>query len=579
VAIKTLELENFRAHESVKYELHQRTMIRGQNGTGKSTIKEALAFIFCGTDSLGGKNPQHLIRSQSDDKAIMRGKMVTDRAEIERSLSKKGNSTIKIIREGVPTTVTQTQLQGMLGNIDVVLSAMVPGYFLGLSSDRQSKALADILPPVDREALFEELAGFPLSKEEVLRYGFTRRFDLIASAVAQDRRGLEQEQARKEGSLGTLQSVKEVPEPQEPAEIADLSRLNALSREWEDYERQMRDYSNQKVRSERIADENYRKEERRKEIKKQLEGLKEAKPYKVDDVSKAVAELQDQKKSLPSTPSCLDLPSGDHCPSCGQVVGVKHREKVAAQNEAAKAEYEKVKQEVIVFNNDIQEKIEAIYSKENAQKLEAEKIEKANQSVRQKKKQLEIELAGLIPEELPDAIKEPTPPSEEFDPDVRDAAMDKVADFEASKREYARYLETKEKAQAESNELMSSIDRIAEEVDHLRAIEKTLKEMPEAEMKKQAELLKMPHVNFEITDRIEVSRESVPYGILSTGYQMRSDIEICLKFNELMKRPLNVIFIDNVDLIDKLNFTKDSPIQWFVAKVDDGCEQVVVEEF
>jgi hypothetical protein len=157
--------------------------------------------------------------------------------------------------------------------------------------------------------------------------------------------------------------------------------------------------------------------------------------------------------------------------------------------------------------------------------------------------------------------------------------MDKVADFEASKREYARYLETKEKAQAESNELMSSIDRIAEEVDHLRAIEKTLKEMPEAEMKKQAELLKMPHVNFEITDRIEVSRESVPYGILSTGYQMRSDIEICLKFNELMKRPLNVIFIDNVDLIDKLNFTKDSPIQWFVAKVDDGCEQVVVEEF
>lgn len=579
MAIKNIEMEEFRSKEKAIYNLHPKTMISGKNGAGKSSIKEALAFVLCGTDSLGGKNPQHLIRREADDKATMKVRILTDKAEIQRSLTRKGNGSIKIIREGVPTTVTQTQLEGMLGPIDVVLSAMIPGYFLGLSAERQSKALADILPEVDREALFEEVAGFPLTKEEVLRYGLKRRFDLIAAAVAQDRRDLEKELARKEGELEGMKNLKPVEEPQEPAAIATLSRLNALSREWEDYERKMREYTNYKVRYDRVVDENKRREDRRSEIKAIINTLKEVPPMVVDDISVQVQELLDKKLPMPQPPTAMDLPSGDHCSTCGQVVGAKHREKVTKQNEESIAEYERQKQEAVEHNSAIQEKINAIYQKENEQKTKAKEIEDENNFVRQKKKKLEIELASLRPDELPSPMDLPEAPEEEFDVTARDRAADEVDEYRAKKREYVRYLEAKKIVDESSDGIKGVTESLTKEIEHLKELEKYFKLMPEMEMKKQAEFLSMPHVTFEITDRIVVSREEVPYGLLSTGYQMRADIEICLKFNELMKRPMNVIFVDNVDLIDSMIFEKDSPIQWFVAKVDGDHDQVMVKEF
>ena len=159
MAVKRIELENFKG-KNVSFTIGKQNIISGRNGAGKSSIKDALAFAFCGTDSFGTRNPTHLISKDMDSTRVT---VLTDKALLTRTLTRKGNGIIKVEINGISSTYNQGQLEASVGKVDTFLSAMIPGYLFDLSEAKRQEVLADVLPKVDRLALLTEMLGFELT--------------------------------------------------------------------------------------------------------------------------------------------------------------------------------------------------------------------------------------------------------------------------------------------------------------------------------------------------------------------------------------------------------------------------------
>ena len=173
MAFQSIKMQHFRNMAEQTFAFGRRNTLRGKNGSCKSTLKEAMAFVFAGTDSLGNKNPQHLISWDQPATEVM---IQTDKAILTRRLTSKGAATIKLTRGDVTTPMSQQQIDTLIGGTDVFLSTLIPGYFFGLPPEKQQKVLTDLLPPTDRKKLgVKELPGSlaealnELDKDEVIK--------------------------------------------------------------------------------------------------------------------------------------------------------------------------------------------------------------------------------------------------------------------------------------------------------------------------------------------------------------------------------------------------------------------------
>lgn len=61
--IKQITMANFKNYEQQTYTFHNQTVVMGKNGTGKTTIAEAMVWCLFGTDITGvSKQDQKLLR-------------------------------------------------------------------------------------------------------------------------------------------------------------------------------------------------------------------------------------------------------------------------------------------------------------------------------------------------------------------------------------------------------------------------------------------------------------------------------------------------------------------------------------
>lgn len=159
--VDKIRLENFRSYPG-KNEvngLEKINVFLGLNGSGKSTIADALCFAFTGTcrgTDQGGRGADKLISRNSDGKPISKGFQVvleTEKGEIARTLGAGPNSKFQ-------ETVNQLVGPRKGRNTMAIQVALQPHVFLTLSPTEQKALLLSVVgSEIDKEAVKEQLGS------------------------------------------------------------------------------------------------------------------------------------------------------------------------------------------------------------------------------------------------------------------------------------------------------------------------------------------------------------------------------------------------------------------------------------
>jgi len=583
--ILTLDVENFRGITG-SYSFSKRNLLRGANGARKSSIKEAIAFAFTGTDSSGNRAPVHLISWGEDSCKVL---VKTDKALISRSLTAKKSGTLKLVRGEVATTLTQTQFEQMLGATgDLFLSVFTPGYFWTMPLSRQQAVLSEVAPVFDVAAFLNSQLQTPLTEMELVKFKFSeKRPDIVASAIANERRDIQRQLDVNAGRSRPTEkvSIVNVKEPVRPdAEIALLSSMEALKRSWSDYHSKLSAYNSVKQTCDATTQVNENRRTRRAELQGEL---KAEGGFATGPTTPFLKEKQEQLTSLrssfqsnPQPPQLANSVDSPNCPTCGQVVGLKHKEKVKAENNKRLAEYEVVSNEVIAHNGSIQAQINVLIREEEEHREWNRKIEESNNQVKQRKTRLEGELSGLTDVPVPVLPAVPEPPTQEYSEQHVGELRGAVERYNVSLSEYRfaqQVLMEQEAARADierNNEpLLTSRDRLA-------SLEEAVKAIPAAKLKFQTSAFLIPGFTFVQDDLSGVSlvrdHDKCPYSLLSTGEAINVNILFSRRLNSLMRRPVGVMFVDNTDLVDVL-VKELYELQVFEAYVVEGQDSLTVE--
>jgi len=590
--LKKIGFTNLRGQTNT-HQAYKINKVRGRTGGGKSTIKEAISFLFSGADSFGGRAPTHLI-SSGEDKLKVR--IETERAVLERSLTVKKNSTFKLERAGVSNQIAQKDIERLVGSSDLFLSIFSAGYFLTLPEARKAGILHELLPAIDRYEILQEMLDFELTDAHkgICKIN-DKRADLCASEVAEQRRVLKSTLDYKKGTLSELEKKKHPGNPpvKPEAEEAELKKQESLRSQWETYRTDMAAYeANKKVRDSALK-KNKTLQKKKDEIDKQISGLQvvEVKEtnediknrYKpmLDDVAKQKADIV-----FPPAFSEQSLPDSERCPTCAQIVGTKHKESIKILNEQKRKEYEDAYADAR-SNHDHLTEISKKILKEMEDAIEAiRSANDHNRNVTSMKESLEREKQSLVEEIVPDAVKTPKEPLEEYNEERTTELRGVLSRYNTDLAIYEKELNQFDKAGGEKEQLAGEISSLDGAVGRLYALEQACKEVPQRELKRQAELLSMKEYVLSLEPRINLYHKEtkLPYESLSDGEKIRAATHLSLKLNSLIrKNPINMVFVDNADLLDKIAWQDlievcvQSGIQLFFACVDEKAEKAYIE--
>lgn len=570
MAIRSLEMQHFLG-KTVTHQFRQRNKIVGANGVGKSSIKEALCFVFTGRDSFGNRNPQHLISVGEDSTRVV---VTTDKAEISRTLTRGANGTLKVNRGQGWVVYTQAQFEAVMGSTDLILSTFIPGYFLSMKAAEQHAVLSQVLPKVDKDILLKDITGITLTAEEILRWGVKmKKADIVANSVAVERRAAEKQINQYEGNIDELRSIKALPKPEESGIAAELLDLESTMSLWSAYRTQKVAYDKDQAQAKWHESQNQQNQIMREELLSQMDKIQFKEMPEVDGTLPSTDELIRKLKLLPPAPAVMSVIDADNCPTCGQTVGVRHRDKVKADNERIVAEHSALCEKIKAENAIIEAEIVRIKQITEARQKTISEIKTFNTQAEKKLNELKLQYAGIVDTTFQATLKEPAAPEKVVD-------AERLHVLKEAHKKYLRELgawEENERQRASAQEkidkLLADIATLKQVVERLRAIEQGLAQVPQEEMRRQLETLKMPTVSITVNDSIVVTRNGIHYNHLSTGQRMSADIEICRKLNEL--RPLGMVFLDNADLVDQFDW---GDYQMFAAFVDATKTEVTIEE-
>lgn len=142
--------------------------ILGDNGLGKTTIAEAIAFAFMGTGFFGEKTLDRL--QNGDAKEIFVSvRFVDGNGEVHELTKTRKNNANGITYDGY--NVRQTDLYNLFGDKDLFLSMFNPLYFIETLGADGKNLLEKLLPAVSHEAVLaalQEDARIALQDENIL---------------------------------------------------------------------------------------------------------------------------------------------------------------------------------------------------------------------------------------------------------------------------------------------------------------------------------------------------------------------------------------------------------------------------
>jgi DNA repair exonuclease SbcCD ATPase subunit len=123
--IKSIDIAGFKnvlLHEPKRFDFYHDTVIRGENFAGKTSIGDALCWVFCGCNSTG-ITADYLLRNNDSDKAIVEVIFEDNSGRIHtllREQRKDSGKNHRLVLDGIPAK--ETDLMPYIMNADIFLS-------------------------------------------------------------------------------------------------------------------------------------------------------------------------------------------------------------------------------------------------------------------------------------------------------------------------------------------------------------------------------------------------------------------------------------------------------------------------
>ena len=582
-----LSMENVRKKGLVHYHFQnmKKVALMGENGSGKSSVLEALIFTLMGRDSSGGQCPTHLI-TRGEER--LKTDLETGNWTITRTLTQKKNSTLSIrFDQGPKININQTRLFEMLmGDAEfselAYLSAVVPGFFMRQSPHKRFALLSSILPKIDRVKFVADYSGFSEEMVGKMCGSFARGIPSYQN-FSSYRISLQKNRSKLTGRVEEIERhmSEEIVAPEAPIEIDLLPVAQQYIQDVQDYTAAYQNYAKDKNQYDYTVLESQRREKQRVDITRKIAELGSYTPVpKPLDDDGVIGKLRWNLIELPVKPSVMSLPSSDCCPSCGQVVGSLLRDQVTAENERKIRSYNDRIGEALAHNKNIHGKIESIETALREYKAECDEVRAKNARIKDLHESLGLQLASLVPVTVG---PEPIPPTKPYMPEVLErygigpykkdiTRLQMIAqDYLKKMSVYEYCFDNKTKGTQHIKEINEEMRVLDEEILRYEKFEHALRILPQEEVRAQLGGLILKNHTMDFTDGFDIRHESgTPYECLSSGEKISLDVALCVKFQEFMTRKPGWCFVDDADLIDRydrISFPED--IQVFLALVSN----------
>lgn len=580
--LKTLSIKHFRGHNGTFHFGPGLNLIRGPNEGGKTTIAEAIKFLFTGSDILDSPSTEHLITTGHDACEVT---LITAKSAVTRKKKRNGTSQIKVAIGDTPAVEIKQQ------DIDERLIGMSPqlftacwlsGYFMNSLDEEGRMQLLGSVSNVNRADILLSL----LPPDSQIPYKVKCEDPAVdLRVITEDRRSLQNVLSSDEGALrevvasieATLSGGKEAT-PDSGVIQQHVNELTAQLELHAGYQRDLSRYENS-LRLKEQYDQSVKGAHDRFNAAEQNVLALSAKlsPNSLGDVpilqdySPEVFRLTGLKKVLPQAPQKPKLPEGDQsgsCPVCLQTITSDHRHAVINEYETTLMAYNKEASEVSQHNLKIQAEIDSLQKKANEEQVAKNEYHRVETQITR-----ELETARKLVADLRKEIMSQKEPTVVFAPAKPEGDQQELSNQLVTKKALLQNLMDRqgklEGQQERRNLLEQTIQNRKAQIAWLEVVGRALEQLPIVEAEAIAKTLqiddgrltiqrfqrKSAGKTLERAEPVITDANGVNYLALSSGRRIRLDSELCYKFQELTDaaglRAPKLLFVDNKDLVDR----------------------------
>lgn len=161
--IESLKFSGFKyIHETEikEYIFSEHNTISGDNCTGKTTIAEALCWVFCGCNIDGHYMYEKYLLNNSSQRMWVEAEFI-DNKSVNHILKRQTEGVSTILLDG--QKITQEQLNMYILNKDIFMSVFLIGFFEKFSALDARKFLTRIIPSIKLEEILKCMSPFDAS--------------------------------------------------------------------------------------------------------------------------------------------------------------------------------------------------------------------------------------------------------------------------------------------------------------------------------------------------------------------------------------------------------------------------------